>query len=433
MTRISSPMIVNERPPVPVFESVRSAEPARGWLARLLKGLHPPTDIPLRMELWNGTQVDLHPNPTVTVQLTSPKALQFFLPPSLDHLAQGYVQGYLNVQGAVSEVIEVASKLAHWKVPMQGVFGRIPMPGLHDREVDAQSIAQHYDVSNAFYQHWLDPDMVYSCAYFAQPDWSLARAQTAKLDHILTKVMLQPGERLLDIGCGWGALAIHAAKKYGAQVVGVTLSPKQYEWAQASVRREGLQHQVEIRLEDYRDIQPYAGQFDKITSVGMFEHVGLSNLPTYFAKMRSLLKDGGLVLNHGITSTDPDSGCSPLGAGRFIGQYVFPNGEVPHLSLALRSMQQAGLEALDVECLRRHYALTLVHWSNQYERSLSALRELVDEKTVRIWRVYLAGCAHAFQQNWVSIHQVLACKAGALPALNPTPWSRQYMYPGAQA
>ena len=160
----------------------------------------------------------------------------------------------------------------------------------------------------------------------------------------------------------------------------------------------------------------------------MFEHVGLNHLPQYFAKIKSLLKDGGLALNHGITSTDPNSGSSPLGAGRFIEKYVFPNGEVPHISLALRTMQESGLEALDVECLRRHYAKTLQHWSENYESRSSALSGLVSDTTFRVWRVYLAGCAHAFAQNWVSIYQVLACKAGVLPTLNPTPWSRAYMY-----
>ena len=431
MTRISSSPIVADFSQQSLTKEVDfEASPTRGWLARLLQGLHLQSDIPLRLLLWNGGQYDLHPAPKVTVELTSPKALQYFLPPSLDHLAEGYVQGHLNVEGSVREVVEVASQLAHLKVPMQGAFGRIFMPGTHDRQGDARAIAQHYDVSNAFYQHWLDEAMVYSCAYFAQPDWTLAQAQTAKLDHILTKIMLKPGERLLDIGCGWGALPIHAAKKYGAQVVGVTLSHNQYALARERVAEAGLEGQVEIRLEDYRDIAPYAGQFDKITSVGMFEHVGLNYLPTYFAKIKSLLKDGGLVLNHGITSTDPDSGCSPLGAGRFIGKYVFPNGEVPHISFAMRAMQQAGLEALDVECLRRHYAHTLLHWSDNYEQRLAELRHLVDETTLRIWRVYLAGCAHAFSQNWVSIHQILACKSGTVASLNPTPWSRSYMYPG---
>lgn len=185
---------------------------------------------------------------------------------------------------------------------------------------------------------------------------------------------------------------------------------------------------MEIRLQDSRDIDPQNGQFDKISSVGMFEHVGLNHLPDYFAKIHALLKNGGLVLNHGITSTDAGSGASPLGAASFIQKYVFPNGELPHISRALRDMQSGGLEMLDVECLRRHYARTLTLWSDNFEHHSDEIRGMVDETTFRVWRIYLAGCAHAFAQNWVSLHRVLACKEGTLGALNPTPWSRAYMY-----
>jgi cyclopropane-fatty-acyl-phospholipid synthase len=160
----------------------------------------------------------------------------------------------------------------------------------------------------------------------------------------------------------------------------------------------------------------------------MFEHVGLKHLPAYFGKIHSLLKDGGLMLNHGITSTDPNSGSAPFGAASFISKYVFPNGELPHISLALKDMQTAGLEALDVECLRRHYAKTLDCWAERYESHTAAIRGMVDETTFRVWRVYLAGCAHAFRQNWISLHQIVACKAGPAESLNPTPWSRAYMY-----
>ncbi len=221
---------------------------------------------------------------------------------------------------------------------------------------------------------------------------------------------------------------MRAAQRYGARAVGVTLSQNQYALARERVAQAGLSNQVDIRLQDYRDVDPRDGQFDKITSIGMFEHVGLKHLPDYFAKIHALLKDGGLVLNHGITSTDPGSGAAPLGAASFIDKYVFPNGDLPHISLALQGLQAAGLEALDVECLRRHYAATLALWARNYENHSDELRALVSETTFRVWRIYLAGCAHAFAQNWVSLHQVLACKAGVGEHLNPTPWSRAYMY-----
>lgn len=398
------------------------------WITRYLARLAPSSDIPLRLKLWNGFQHDLGAQPRVTVYIPSPGALKYLVPPSLDNLAEGYVNGHFDVQGQVADIVDTAAQLARVGVPLKGRFGRLFSAFSHDRVKDARAIAHHYDVSNDFYRLWLDKGMVYSCAYFPTNTESLEEAQTAKLDHILGKLMLKPGERLLDIGCGWGSLAIRAAQKYGATVVGITLSKNQHALTCEKVAQAGLAHQVEIRLQDYRDMAPDDGQFDKITSIGMFEHVGLNHLEAYFSKINALLKDGGLVLNHGITSTDPGSGVTPLGAASFIEKYVFPNGELPHLSLALKGMQTAGLETLDVECLRRHYARTLAFWSDNYERQHEAIRTMVDDTTYRVWRIYLAGCGHAFSQNWVSIYQVLACKAGTSEQLNPTPWSRAYMY-----
>jgi len=281
-------------------------------LNRFLAALPLQSDVALRLALWNGLERDLSPRPKVTVRLHGPRALRYFLPPSLDNLAEGYVSGHFDVQGQVRDVIETASRLAHATVPIAGRFGRLFKPGHHDRGTDASGVSHHYDVSNDFYQLWLDPRMVYSCAYFPDASLSLEQAQLAKIDHILTKVMLQPGQRLLDVGCGWGALAMRAASRFGANVTGITLSKNQYQLARERVARAGLQDQVEIRLQDYRDV---TGNFDRITSVGMFEHVGLKQLRTYFGKLGSLLADGGLMMNHGITTTDPDSGGAPLGAG----------------------------------------------------------------------------------------------------------------------
>lgn len=406
--------------------------PERQLIRRLLAGLQPASDMPLRLRLWDGRQHDFGSNPRVTVALHAPGAIRYFLPPSLDNLAEGYVNGHFDVLGQAQDIIGLAAHMAQSGVAANGRFGRLFSALRHDRKKDAQAIAHHYDVSNDFYALWLDPALVYSCAYFPTASESLTVAQEAKLDHVLTKIMLQPGDRLLDIGCGWGALAMRAAKKYGARVVGVTLSDKQYQMARSRVAQAGLTERVDIRLQDYRDLGTRDGHFDKITSIGMFEHVGLKHLPDYFGTIHALLKDGGLVLNHGITSTDPGSGCAPLGAAKFIEKHVFPNGELPHISLALHAMQRVGLEALDVECLRRHYARTLDMWSANYEQQAETARHMVDETTFRVWRIYLAGCAHAFAQNWVSIYQVLACKAGNQATLNPTPWSRRYMYPPQQ-
>ncbi len=278
-------------------------------------------------------------------------------------------------------------------------------------------------MSDDFYRLWLDEGMVYSCAYFENGDEDLATAQRKKLDHILTKIRLQPGQRLLDIGCGWGALVLRAAQHFGAHCVGVTLSRNQFEAATERVRAAGLADRIEIRLQDYRDVQ---GRFDRITSVGMFEHVGRRNLPMYFAHMRELLADDGLALNHGITSTDADVGATALGGGAFIDRYVFPDGELPHLSLALEAMQRGGLEVLDVEGLRRHYVRTLQLWLERFEACVPEIRALVEEERFRIWRVYLAGCAYAFEHDDVSIFQVVCRRAGQGAA--SLAWSRRYMY-----
>jgi cyclopropane-fatty-acyl-phospholipid synthase len=203
----------------------------------------------------------------------------------------------------------------------------------------------------------------------------------------------------------------------------VTLSQNQFNLATQRVKDAGLEGQIEIRLQDYRDVQ---GQFDRITSVGMFEHVGRKNLPGYFQKIHDLLTDDGIAMNHGITSTDYDSGETALGGGEFIDKYVFPDGELPHISLALESMQRGGLEAFDVESLRRHYARTLDIWAENFEARAAEAKTLVEDEKFRIWRVYLAGCAYAFENDDVSIYQVVCRKAGR--SATTLPWSRRFMY-----
>lgn len=380
-------------------------------------------DVPLRLRLWNGREATLGPSPRITLEIKSPSALRHLLRPSLASLGQAYVDGLIDIEGTIDDAIGIATRLsAHAGRKMRRAARMIR----HTRRIDAEAIAYHYDISNEFYRLWLDEEMVYSCAYFRSADDSLEQAQRAKIDHILTKLRLAPGQRLLDIGCGWGALALRAAQRYGAQVVGITLSRNQYDLARERAAAAGLQDRVEIRLQDYRDVD---GKFDRIVSVGMLEHVGLKNLRGYFAKTHQLLADGGVCMNHGITSTDPDSAESPFGGGDFIERYVFPHGELPHIGLLLKEMTAAGLEAVDVENLRRHYALTARHWSRRFEENGARLRALAGEKRYRIWRAYLAGCAYGFEQNWISLHQVLAVKAGG-PGANPLPLTRDYMYAG---
>lgn len=392
-------------------------------IERLIEKLRQSASVPLRLELWNGRAFDFAVHPTVTINVTRPSALRFLVSPDLMKLGQAYIEGYLRFEGPIREVFRVAEKLARGAAA-RGRKG-LRQFARHSRKRDSEAIRYHYDVSNDFYSLWLDRSMVYSCAYYRNETDSLEVAQEQKLDHILGKLMLKPGERFLDIGCGWGALILRAVKKYGARATGITLSRNQHEFVLQRIREEGLEGRCEVRLQDYRDV-PGEGVFDKIASVGMFEHVGLDNLQDYFSKIHSLLGDGGLVMNHGITSTDPDSRWVGLGASEFIDRYVFPRGELPHLSLVLREMGHAGLEIADVESLRRHYARTCMEWEKRLEQHRERAIAAAGEKRYRIWLLYLAGCAHGFDHEWINVYQVLACKSG--DAMNPLPLTRDFLY-----
>lgn len=380
--------------------------------------------VPLRIELWNGRQFDFSSDPSVTVTIPSASALKYFISPNLNKLGEAFVEGHILVQGTPKNVFEVAEGLA------RNVTARLPpalqWPKHHSRDHDREAIEYHYDVSNDFYSLFLDRNMVYSCAYYQHDHDTLDEAQEHKLDHILHKLRLQPGEEFLDIGCGWGALILRAAQKYGANATGITLSKNQFVGAREKIRRAGLEDRCRVLLCDYRDLND-AVAYDKIASVGMFEHVGLKNLPVYFGALHRLLKDDGLLLNHGITTSDVESRWIGMGAGEFIERYVFPHGELPHVSLALKEMAAAGLEVVDVESLRRHYARTCEAWSNNLEaRRVDAVR-IAGERRYRIWQIYLAGCAYGFSNGWMNLYQVLCSKAEN-SELKHQPLTRDYMY-----
>ena len=383
------------------------------------------TPVPLRINLWSGRTFDLGPEPRVTMTVPTARALRYLVSPNLMKLGEAYVEGYIKVEGSLRDVFEVGERFARSVSQRAASFAPLGRLRRHTRRKDKAAIQYHYDVSNEFYKLFLDRNMVYSCAYFESEQDALEQAQEQKLDHILKKLMLKPGERLLDVGCGWGALIFRAVEKFGATAVGITLSQNQYEHVREQIQARGLEGRCEVRLQDYRDV-PEKGGFDKISSVGMFEHVGLKNLPAYFTQLRTLLRDGGLILNHGITSSDPDSGAVGLGAGEFIDRYVFPHGELPHISLVLSEIARSGLEVTDVESLRRHYARTCGFWAQSLERARDRAIELAGDKRYRIWSVYLQGCAHGFGQGWMNIYQVLARKEG--DAHNPLPLTRRYMY-----
>lgn len=382
--------------------------------------------LPVAVTLWDGRSATPSAPPLVKFSVRSPKALAAFADASMGRLARHYVEQELDVEGDVRDIVRMGEALSVSSPTDAKDRSRVRKWFRHTRLFDRKAVRHHYDVGDDFFALWLDRRRVYSCAYFRRADDTLDIAQEQKLDHICRKLRLAPGERLLDVGCGWGALIQWAAERYRARALGVTLSENQYEYARRRIHEAGLEDRCEVRLLDYRDV-PEDEPFDKIASVGMFEHVGRKNLPLYFGKLRRLLRPGGLVLNHGITLNAPELRELGSGIGEFIDDYVFPGGELTHISQVIEEMSAQGIECHDVESLRPHYARTLWHWCDRLEASADTARASAGEKLYRVWRIYLAGSAHAFERGWMSVYQVLAGRAGADGAL-AVPLTRDYMY-----
>ncbi|HET9023259.1 MAG TPA: class I SAM-dependent methyltransferase [Burkholderiaceae bacterium] len=407
---------------------MRVASAARSGFERLAARVAAAGGVPLEIALPDGARLGFGLPARVRLVVREPSLLAELASPSFATLGEAYVHGRLDVQGDLLDALPMAERLV--EVGGAGLAQRMAALFVrHTARTDRSAITYHYDVGNAFYQLWLDERMVYSCAYFRTGEETLDEAQRAKLDHICRKLRLLPGERLLDVGCGWGGLVIHAAQHYGVSAVGITLSKEQHALARERVAELGLSDRVRVELLDYRELVERFGResFDKAASIGMFEHVGLKNLAKYFASVAAVLRDRGLFLNHGITATDVEN--RPVGGGvsDFIERYVFPHGELPHLHLAVREMAAASFEVVDVESLRAHYAKTLEHWSRRLESRLDEAARLVSDRTLRIWRAYLAGCSYGFQQGWVSIHQLLG-SVQRRPGNTALPLTREWMY-----
>jgi cyclopropane-fatty-acyl-phospholipid synthase len=411
-------------------------------LAALVAELLGP-DPPVAVELHDGSVVGPADAPTRVV-LRSPDALRRLLTaPGELGFARAYVAGELDLEGDVYEALGLHERLStvrlsprQWLAAARVVssVGLRPLPPpaeearlrgrRHSKERDAAAIAHHYDVSNRFYRLVLGPSRTYSCAVFADAAFSLEEAQAAKHELVCAKLGLEEGMRLLDVGCGWGSMLIHAADRYGVSGLGVTLSAPQADLARERVAEAGLSDGIEVRLGDYRDLR--GERFDAISSIGMFEHVGRAQLGHYFRRLHELLRPGGRLLNHGI-SRPPGRG--PRFARRgFVDRYVFPDGELHEVGSVVSTIQQAGLEARHVESLREHYALTLRRWVANLEAGWEEAVAEAGAARARIWRLYMAGSALGFEAGRLQVHQALAVRAdgGASGmALPPGSWKRE--------
>jgi cyclopropane-fatty-acyl-phospholipid synthase len=404
------------------------------------------TELPVRLRGWDGSITGPEGAPVVAVR--SRRALRRMLwSPGQLGIGRAYVAGEIDMEDdvyATFTALRSDSRLAQEKPPAHwswrdrlallgialrlGAIGPEPAPPAeeappaggrrHSRARDAAAIAHHYDVGNDFYELVLGPSMVYSCAVWATPDVGLEAAQEAKLDLVCRKLGLEPGMRLLDVGCGWGSMAIHAAQRYGATVVGITLSEEQARMARKRVAEAGLTDKIDIRVQDYRAVDD--GPFDAISSIGMAEHVGRAQMPGYVAQLTRLLRPGGRLLNHAIAW---NAGVSTWRPDSFIARYVFPDGELLGLGEMVGLLESRELEVLDVEALRQHYALTLRAWVSNLEANWDAAVAASSEGRARVWRLYMAASGLTFEAGDMGVNQVLLQKAGAeQPPLRRTAW-----------
>ncbi|MFE7898778.1 class I SAM-dependent methyltransferase [Streptomyces sp. NPDC057424] len=394
--------------------------------------------LPVRIRAWDGSQAGPPGAPTLVVR--NRRALRRLLwKPGELGLARAWVAGDLDIEGDLYTTLDLLAGLI-WergddartlaealrdpevRAAVRGLVRlagpplppappreetRSPRRHLHTKRTDRRAISHHYDVGNDFYEIVLGPSMVYSCAYWPTPDSTLEQAQRDKLELVCRKLGLSPGRRLLDVGCGWGSMAIHAAREHGVSVVGVTLSQEQAAYARKRVADEGLTDKVEIRVQDYREVRD--GPYDAISSIGMAEHVGAERYLEYAADLYNLLRSGGRLLNHQIARR-PRGDETTYSVDAFIDSYVFPDGELQPIGSTVDRLERAGFEVRDVEAIREHYALTLRQWVARLEADWQRAVQLTSPGRARVWRLYMAASALAFEHNRIGVNQVLAVR-----------------------
>lgn len=418
-------------------KSSREFEAARTALDILFG---PPEQRSFAVQFWNGVIDGAEQRtPAFTLVLNHPGTLRRMLHPPFElSICEAFIAGDFDIAGDIELATALESNLRGGlaspfrlarltRALLSLPVGDTPAPhpvvrapdsgGIHTPERDAAAVRSHYDVGNDFYRLWLDKRMVYSCGYFTSRESSLDDAQEAKLEHICRKLRLRPGEKMLDVGCGWGGLIMHAAERFGVEAVGITLSYEQAALARERIREKGLESRCTVEVRDYRHLTAEQ-EFDKIASVGMVEHVGRANLPVYFERLYAYLRPGGLLLNHGIVHAGSQAKHKLRdriferlwGDNDFINTYVFPDGELPELAEVVATAEAAGFETRDAESLREHYALTLRHWVRHLETERAAAVASAGEEIYRIWRLYMAASAYGFASGRLAIDQLLLAK-----------------------
>ena len=408
--------------PGPVPPSRGPVHKTERWLTkRVLEMAGNPS---IAIVLWDGTEITTgHPPMVGRLVIHDRRALRkLAINPDLE-LGELYSAGRIDVEGDLARFLEIvyrAQAAAHTSSTM--VLGLLPALARHPRNTLArarENIHHHYDIGNDFYRLWLDQQLVYTCAYYPTQAESLEEAQVAKLDYVCRKLRLKPGDRVVDAGCGWGALALHMARHYGASVKAFNISHEQIAFARERAQREGLDDSVEFIEDDYRNM---SGEFDVFASVGMLEHVGIANYGQFGELIRRVLTPEGRGLIHSIGRDHP----MPINA--WIDRRIFPGAQPPSIGEMMSLFESGGFSVLDVENLRLHYARTLEHWSERFERSVDLVRDMFDESLVRVWRMYLASSIAAFRSGTLQLFQVIFTRTG----YNDIPWTRQYLYPDGE-